>query len=262
MLLLEFRDGKLVREFEIVLKDRQFVTFGRGAENNYQIFSDMRLMSKVQCTLERRGDNWLLHDGDLNPPKRSANGITCNGRRIDEPLLLMPGMKAEIFRRHTPDLPGQDDWIELYFKDIQAISNNSQAGTYTGNDNEQVVELINLLRSDVGASTDRIDKHDAFLGQIVQQLRALEIAREKEAKERAAERELNIRQSRLLARHDKMIARVGLFMAFCLVLAAVWSLSNGNENLAEKIISIVMALTGGGGGFVLLQKEGEVPPHE
>jgi hypothetical protein len=261
MLLLEFRDGKLVREFELRLK-KDFVTFGRGADCDYQLCPDIRLMSKVQCTLERRGDNWLLHDGQIDPPKRSANGITYDGKRIDAPLLLHAGMKAEIFRRHIPDLPGQDDWIELHFKDVSAISNNSQAGTYTGNDNEQIVELINLLRTDVGNSSDRIGKHDAFLEEIVQQLRALELAREKEAKERAAERDLNIRQSRLLARHDKMIARVGLFMAFCLVLAAVWSLSNGNENLAEKIISIVMALTGGGGGFVLLQKEGEVPPHE
>jgi hypothetical protein len=257
MLLREYRSGQLIREAAVALSP--ITTFGRWSTCDYRFFPEMSQVSRVQATLEQRGDAWILHDGRINPTSRSANGVFYDGKRLEEPLLLQLGMCVTIFKfGEEPNC----DYVELVYQNPEGVPSSSVL-TYTGEDTANIVEMLTALRHDVGGMVDRLSLHEGVVQGIGLRVEALQGIVEKVdslAAAIAAGGETDAQHSRQLQKHTKLISgyrKIGQGLSVIVLLVAVWQLSNGNEGLLEKVINVFMVFAGGGGFASLWPKESD-----
>jgi hypothetical protein len=123
-------------------------------------------------------------------------------------------------------------------------------------------ELRVVLETDVSHTedtcTDEVDLASAFaalrrdMAEISAEMASLTAAI-------AATRDNDTQQSQQLARHDKLIRKIGVGMAACLVGLCVWNLSNGNQDAVKQAVSFFLAFVGGTGGAYLLKEQSHHP---
>lgn len=95
VLLKEFKEGTLLKVRQIDLSDRTSITFGRSSHTDYPIGRGVKSCSRVQATLVRAGDSWLVVDGQKS--QFSQTGVWASGERIREPLKFGDDMELDIF---------------------------------------------------------------------------------------------------------------------------------------------------------------------
>jgi hypothetical protein len=169
VLLKEFKDGTLLTVRKIDLKNQSTVSFGRSSETNYKIGRGVQACSRVQSTLVRSGDAWLVMDGQESRP--SASGVWFCGERIREPLTFGEGMEIDIFlgdgykaelsskvRLELGEPPTQGfelEAIALLRRDLQQLQQELNLQQQAMMEINQRIDSIDDLKSDLQADMER-----------------------------------------------------------------------------------------------------------
>lgn len=253
LLLRELSNGKSLLARRVALTG-DTITFGRGVDCTYTFLPDNPHVSRVQATLQRKEQCWQLYNGN---PKglRSANGVFYQGHRLDAPLELMPGMLIELFKRGS-------DRVELEYATSQPLQE-----TYTGEGD--LSEAIAAVRHDLSLLIQRIDERDQQIEQFLalptaelhheldQRMAFIADEMHKLVKAVESSQTCDTAQSQQLAKHEKLIRKVGLGMAAALLSLGGWNLTSGNKDAVLQSVNILFALAGGTGGTYLLQKQSQ-----
>jgi hypothetical protein len=167
VLLKEFKDGTLLKIRQIDLTSRDCVTFGRSSETDYKIGRGVQTCSRVQATLIKSNDSWLVVDGQKGKP--SGSGVWFLGERIREPLtfgndmeidlFFGDGYKAELSSKARLQLGGEEPPTQGF--ELEAIA-------LLRRDLELIQQELNLQREDMIQMNSRIDS----IGDMRAELRA------------------------------------------------------------------------------------------
>jgi FHA domain len=149
MQLKEFKNGEIVRSRIVEFGSKERVTFGRASHNDYPIGRGNAACSRVQATMIKNGNDWLLLDG--TDDKLSQNGVFYNGKRITGPLLLKSGIEVDLFL-------GDTEFVRL---------KNEPEDLTEGFDGTES-QLIAELRADILMLQDRLNNQEEQIASLVE----------------------------------------------------------------------------------------------
>lgn len=179
-------NGRIIRSRVIRLNDiDRPITIGRSKDCDYQL-RQVPYLSRVQCTIERHGDDWILRDGN---GKRSEYGVWSEHGRVQE-LILKTGVEAELFKstnymvklsmtdeiyvdRDTAEYPAQDlhDQVRGLREGLIDLKNQVAALCARQTEHQQafdsqVLGAISELKDQVGALRSENRNQDCEIGAI------------------------------------------------------------------------------------------------
>jgi hypothetical protein len=95
-----YRDGAVYKTVEIDPAHRTHLTFGRSPNCDYQLGDGAKnlVISRVQATLELRGEQWWVIDGDVGQP--SENGVWKDAARISGEVAISVGDRIWLYRQN------------------------------------------------------------------------------------------------------------------------------------------------------------------
>ena len=175
------RDGRIIRSRVIELGDKP-ITIGRSNDCDYQL-RQVPYLSRVQCTIERDGDDWVLRDGN---GKKSEYGVWFKHGRVEE-LTLKAGVEAELFKstdytvkltmsdeiyidRDTAEYPVQDLHQQVRGLREGLIDLQNEVAALSTSEN-QVLGAIAELREHVTALRQENKNQDCAIGKTEKQVR-------------------------------------------------------------------------------------------
>lgn len=167
VLLKEFKEGTLLKVRQVDLNDRESVTFGRSSETDYRIGRGVQSCSRIQATLVRSGDSWLVVDGQDTKP--SGSGVWFLGERIREPLQFGNGMEIDIFfgDGYRAELSARSP-LQLEGDEPPTQGFEAEAIALLRRDLERIQQELNLQREDMIQMNNRIEA----IGDMKAELRA------------------------------------------------------------------------------------------
>jgi hypothetical protein len=251
MLLTEFVDETIVRVREVPAIGAARSVIGRGSDAEYRVAIANNACSRVQATLQRAGDVWLLVDGDGDRPSR--NGIWYKGVRIAEPLIIEDGMSIDIF------LGGAD---RVTLDNVQPQDAPTNGGIPI-----ELAGEISALRTAIEQLQIRISAGDLKMDGIQEEIRELKANGEAIAEFRVdvdgrldllsgeilqalqTVQRKNEDQDHQLREHNLVIKRVCGALAAVMLGGAVFNATR-SPDAAAQAINWVLGIGGVGGGAI------------
>jgi FHA domain len=246
VLLKEFKDGTLLTIRQVDLTDRKSVTFGRSSETDYKIGRGVQGCSRVQATLVRSGDSWLVVDGQDS--KRSARGVWFLGEKIREPLQFGNGMEVDIFfgDGYRAELSARSP-SQFESDDPPTQGFEAEAIALLRRDLDLIQQELNLQREDMIQMNNRIeaigdmraelraDMAEGFKGLSLEVRSAIAIANERDQ-----------RQEDRLKLHNEHLKYLTIGLAITMLSVCGWNATKAQEEVGKiaNIAGMVASVAG------------------
>jgi hypothetical protein len=232
------KNGRVIRSRVIDLPDRP-ITIGRSKDCDYQL-RNVHHLSRVQCTIEPDGDQWVLRDGN---GKRSEYGLWSKHGRVKE-LILSPGVEVELFK--SPEYV-----VKLAMNDEVYIDRDT--AEYPVQDlHEQVRGLregLIDLKNEVAALVNRQAAHEStFDGQVLGAISDLKHQVE-------ALRAENQSQDCAIGETDKRVKRVLAGMAAAMLATGGYTIGLKEDVILKTVGIFEVAVGLGGGAWATAQRQ-------
>lgn len=215
-----------VSETPIFFDDRSFVSLGRHRLCDYRLLPSRTaeanlLISRIQATIERRGDEWILHRGSV--PESEISGVPVGASESPFWIDGEPVRSDAIHLRPRSEI--------CIFKDAEAsvsiqLMDDSESSLIG---DTQPFDLIESIKGQLGELEKKLDDRFAQIIILVEGLSQNDHAQSK-----------NLRRF-------KLVASVGLLVMALIVGANSFVPSNRNfsDKMAELLATVMSAIVSG-----------------
>lgn len=253
VLLKEFKAGTLLTVRQVDLNDRKSITFGRSNHTDYPIGRGVRSCSRVQATLVRTADSWLVVDGQKGHV--SQTGVWVAGERIREPLKFGEGMELDIFfgddyraqlsSRSPLQSEGDDltqgfeaEAIALLRRDLERIQQELNLQQKAMTEMNARIDAIGDMRSEIKA-----DMEQGFrsLSSDLKNAIALANARDQQQEDK-------------MAVHNDQLKMLTIGLAITMLSVCGWNASKAQEEVGK--IANIAGMVASVGGLIWMRPNG------